>query len=253
MEARPPERRLPRIVRVRAVLATSQLGGFGGSETYLLTVAEQLERLGHPVTVWSPNPGPAADFAQRQGLLVAAGEADLPRDCDALLVQDLVVSAMLAERYPNVGQLFVAHSAHFDAQLPAQLPGAVQAVVTLSDHMARRARALSVPVRTERLRQPVDLELFRPLTAIQPRAERVLIAGSYFAGERLELLLDACARAGLQVERFGGGAHAPGDLIAALSRADIVVGKARVIVEAMASGRAAYVYDRDGADGWVTP
>ena len=31
-----------------------------------------------------------------------------------------------------------------------------------------------------------------------------------------------------------------------------MIGKARVIVEAMASGRAAYVYDHNGGDGWVT-
>jgi hypothetical protein len=38
-----------------------------------------------------------------------------------------------------------------------------------------------------------------------------------------------------------------------LNDADIVVGKARVIVEAMACGRAAYVFDAFGSDGWVTP
>ena len=38
-----------------------------------------------------------------------------------------------------------------------------------------------------------------------------------------------------------------------LCGADIVIGKARVIVEAMACGRAAYVYDHNGGDGWVTP
>src|SRR5205823_9456803 len=37
-----------------------------------------------------------------------------------------------------------------------------------------------------------------------------------------------------------------------LNEADVVVGKARVIVEAMACGRAAYVYDVFGSDGWVT-
>jgi hypothetical protein len=31
-----------------------------------------------------------------------------------------------------------------------------------------------------------------------------------------------------------------------------VIGKARVIVEAMACGRAAYVYDHNGGDGWIT-
>src|SRR5262249_20302457 len=34
---------------------------------------------------------------------------------------------------------------------------------------------------------------------------------------------------------------------------DIVVGRSRVILEAMACGRAAYVYDYRGGDGWVTP
>ncbi|MGI9099148.1 MAG: hypothetical protein ACR2H2_11795, partial [Solirubrobacteraceae bacterium] len=37
-----------------------------------------------------------------------------------------------------------------------------------------------------------------------------------------------------------------------LGEADIVFGKARVILEAMACGRAAYVFDHNGADGWVT-
>ena len=38
-----------------------------------------------------------------------------------------------------------------------------------------------------------------------------------------------------------------------LNDADIVFGKARVIDEAMASGRAAYVFDENGGEGWVTP
>jgi hypothetical protein len=38
-----------------------------------------------------------------------------------------------------------------------------------------------------------------------------------------------------------------------MNDADIVVGKARVVLEAMACGRAAYVYDYAGRDGWVTP
>src|SRR5262249_23946892 len=38
----------------------------------------------------------------------------------------------------------------------------------------------------------------------------------------------------------------------ALDRADIVFGKARVILEAMACGRPAYVFDHNGGEGWVT-
>jgi hypothetical protein len=38
-----------------------------------------------------------------------------------------------------------------------------------------------------------------------------------------------------------------------IAEADIVVGKARALLEGMACGRAAYVYDWNGADGWVRP
>ncbi len=39
----------------------------------------------------------------------------------------------------------------------------------------------------------------------------------------------------------------------ATADADIVAGYGRCVIEAMAAGRAAYVYDHAGGDGWVTP
>ena len=40
---------------------------------------------------------------------------------------------------------------------------------------------------------------------------------------------------------------------AAMRAADIVVAKARAALEAMSCGRAVYLYDQFGGDGWVTP
>ena len=48
----------------------------------------------------------------------------------------------------------------------------------------------------------------------------------------------------------GGFASAPE---IELNQADIVFGRARVIVEGLSCGRAAYVYDGDAGDGSVTP
>ena len=41
---------------MKLMLATNHLG-LGGSESYLLTVAEQLDRLGHEVVIYTPEPG----------------------------------------------------------------------------------------------------------------------------------------------------------------------------------------------------
>src|SRR5215208_8016791 len=62
------------------VLATNGLVGIGGSETYLLTVAEQLQRLGHEVTVHADEGGAMSEYMRSRGRRVAIGEAGAPRD-----------------------------------------------------------------------------------------------------------------------------------------------------------------------------
>ena len=128
------------------------------------------------------------------------------------------------------------------------------AVVALHERVAKRARAAAVVPEVVRLTQPVDTERFSPRGPLHDPPRRALLLGNYLAGDQLEVLGQACAEAGIEWEqvgyRNGGPTREPERL---MGDADIVIGKARVIVEAMASGRAAYVYDHNGGDGWVTP
>lgn len=235
---------------VRLILASNHLG-LGGSESYLLTVAEQLERLGHAVTLYARELGAGADLARSRGFHVV-NEDRLPDDCDAALVQDAGVSLDLASRYPRARQVFVAHSESFDLQLPPQLEGLVTAVVALNDRVADRLRALAVPAPILRLRQPIDTERFVPGGPLPERPRRALLLSNNPVSDRLAMLESACAASGLELTRVGGDAGQDRDPRNRLVDADIVIGYGRSILEAMACGRAAYVYDRNGSDGWVT-
>ncbi|HEU4598536.1 MAG TPA: hypothetical protein VFS26_02200 [Solirubrobacterales bacterium] len=235
---------------MRLILASNHLG-LGGSESYLLTVAEQLERLGHETTLYTREPGAGADLARSRGFRVV-DESQLPDECDAALVQDAGVCLDLASRYPRSGQVFVAHSEVFDLQLPPQLEGLVSAVVVLSDRVADRLRALAVPPRVVRLRQPIDTERFVPGAPLPERPRRALLLSNNPVGDRLAMLESACAETGVELARVGGDAGQAGDPRSQLVDADVVIGYGRSILEAMACGRAAYVYDRHGCDGWVT-
>jgi hypothetical protein len=237
---------------MRLLLATNHLG-LGGSESYLLTVAEQLDRLGHETEIYAPERGPGADAAVERDLALVA-EADLgDGDYDAALVQDAGVSLEIADRHPDTPQLFVAHSAQFDLQAPPRLAGLVKSIVTMNDRVARRMRSFAVDAEVVRLRQPIDTERFAPRGSLPAEARSALLLSNTPNADRLEMLEVACARAGLELKRLGGLSGQTTDIRPAVAGAEIVIGFGRSILEAMACGRAAYVYDWKGGDGWVTP
>jgi hypothetical protein len=233
------------------VLATHHLSAKGGSETYLGTVAQHLQRLGHSVQLYTRDPGGYADELESQGLTVARRASELAPATDRLIVQDAGVAYELAQRYPRAPQVFVAHSEIHDFQLPPVLPVS-RTVVALNDRVLRRLQGLAGEREITRLSQPVDVDVFRPSGDPNPVARRALLMGNYLSGPRLAMLEGACHDAELELHQYGAhiglAAETPELLFA---DADVVVGQGRVIVEALAAGRAAYVFDHRGASGWV--
>jgi hypothetical protein len=237
---------------VQIVLATNWFVGFGGSETYLVTVAEELRALGHEPIIHARELGEMAEWARARGIRVAS-EGELPERCDAVLVQDGVTACSLAARYPGAPQLFVAHSLLFDLQAPPQVDGLVSRVVVLNDRLASRMRAMANEAEVVRLRQPVDLRRFIPRGDIRRTPKRALLLSNNLTGLRRDVVLAACSELGIECEQtglYGTPDPEPERLIA---KADIVIGSGRAILEGMAAGRATLLYDMRGGHGWVRP
>lgn len=240
---------------MRVVVSHLRLVGFGGTESYVLTIGEELERLGHEVVVYAPETGPCAEHARARGIRVVDAEHDLPERCDALFAQDLVTAYSLAGRYPDAARIFVAHSPSYSVQFPPQAEGACHAVVVLNDRLLRRVRGAACELPVFRLRQPIDLRrfCFQTMGLEQRDPPRVLALSNYTNGARARMIEAACVAAGLELREVGqraGASPAPEHEIAG---AEIVISLGRGVLEAMASGRAAYVLGALGGDGWVTP
>jgi hypothetical protein len=236
---------------MRLVLATNRLG-LGGSESYLLAIAEQFDRLGHETIVFTAEPGAGGEVARTRGIEVAVGSQELDGDFDAALTQDAAVAYELAELRPQTPQLFVAHSTKFDLQTPPQIDDVAGLVVALNDRVAGRMRSLVAETRVVRLRQPIDLERFVVRGALPASPRRALLLSNNPNSDRLAMLEEACAEAGLELSLLGGSNGSTTDPRSALAGVEIVIGYGRSILEAMACGRAAYVYDWQSGDGWVT-
>ena len=235
------------------VLASLHLSWLGGATTYLLTVAPQLQRLGHEVTLYSPDAGDTAAIARERGIRIATDEAELPDRCDGVLVQDPVMALELAARYA-APQVFVSHGTVHDMAMPPQLPGLTVAVVAMNDRVAEQARAFAIDAPVVRLRQPIDLERFRFRGPVHDRPQKALLLGNYLFGKRRSIITTVCEDLGIEWAQIGRDSDTmvaePADAIAG---ADLVIGYGRSILEAMACGRPAFVFEHTGVDGWVTP
>ena len=239
---------------MRIVHATQSLAGSTGIETYLLTVADAMQRIGHDVQLYGEQLGDASAHAEALGLRVSDSADALSDELDVVIAHDAVAAADLLAARPDVPQVFIAHGNVFDYYVPPQLDGAVGAIVALSRVAARRLEGAATRVPVVSLTQPVDTFRFRERNTIPQSPCRALVVSNYLAGERLSRLHEACAEAEIELRHVGAtGEGATRRVEDAINGADIVIGKGRVIVEAMSCGRATYVYDMWGADGWVTP
>jgi hypothetical protein len=237
---------------MRVLLSFENLLGFGGTETYTVTVARQLERLGHDALLYSPNRGAMAEFARELGVRVI-GAAELPRSCDLVIASDAATCHELAGQCPDAPIVFVAHSAQHMLQAPPQLSDRCQAIVVLNDRVGQavEARAWHAPV--VRLRQPIDMTRYQVRGPARRTARAVLVSTNYVAGWRASLIEAACHANGLAVRWIGATTDPTPTPELDITGAEIVIGLGRTVLEGMAAGRATYVYGSAGGDGWVTP
>lgn len=240
---------------MRILIAQAQFL-LGGTESYAVTVAERLEALGHPTRLHAATASDVGrELVASRGLRLTVGppavlgEAD---DIDAVIAQDAATAYALAARRPDLPQIFVTHG-FAPIERPATALDPPPPVVVLNDRVGRRAAVLDGRPPLVRLRQPIDIERFRPADAARPRARRVLALSNYLPEDRRVMLEEVCAGLGLELSRIGNGAGPALDPRPAIAAADIVVGYGRSALEGMAMGRPTYVWDRAGGDGWVTP
>jgi hypothetical protein len=237
---------------MRFVIAQRRLATPGGSETFVLTIAEHIGKLGHEVTIWALDLGLAAKIAQQRVINVVSDEAELPEEADATIALDQIMAIDLARRYPSAARLFAMH-ATTESWFPPPERGIVAATLAANDRFALLAGGCVGAGEVVRIRQPIDLVRFGPRGSAQERPSRILVISNYlrYSTQRIAQLQKAWSHPGLEW-RFIGKPQPSVHVADEMAAADIVVGYGRSILEAMACSRPAYVHDHSGSDGWVT-
>lgn len=226
----------------------------GGSETYTYTVARALLERGHRPVVVSPILGEVADHLRAAGVTVVDELHKVQGHPDVLHCQHNVMA--LAARDWFVGAPLVYHS-HGTVPLPEQPPSVdlnVQRYVAVSDLVRRHLESRGVARSLIRvLENPVDLRRFVPSGELPPTPRRALVLSAVMDAGTLGVIREACDRMKIDLEVVGLDGTRMWNVEDRIAQADVVFSLGRGAIESMASGRAVFVFDHFGADGWVTP
>jgi glycosyltransferase involved in cell wall biosynthesis len=242
-------------VPVRRILITNcWLSTRAGTEQYVRDLSLALLARGYELAVFSPLLGEVADEIRAAGVVVTDDLSTLDDEPDVLHCHHQHEAVAALSRFPDRPGLFVKHGAEA-WQEEAPLHPRLRRYVAVDQPCLDRILAAGVPVeRTTIVANGVDTVRFLPRDPLPPRPRRALVLSNYASEENyLPAVRAACARMGIELDVVGAAAGTPASRPEELLPGyDLVFGKARAAIEAMAVGCAVVVTDAHGLAGLAT-
>lgn len=225
---------------MKILITNHRLRSAGGSEWFVVEIADALKKLGHEVAVFTPVGGEMAERLQGLGVPVVALPRDCPFEPDIIHGQHHLETMAALAAWPRVPALYFIHGATPWEEHPPAHPRIGRYLATSPRFAWWIARECGVPesvVETVRnFFDPARFPITRPC-ALANRRALVFHNTMEPDGEAAAALEAGCAMAGYSLERAGVGF---GKILAEPGRVlpeyDVVFAGGRSAIEAMACG-----------------
>ena len=238
---------------MKILLTNHHLALLGGTETASYTLALALRDAGHEVSVATVEPGAVSEALEKEGfeLTVELG-GWRGRPFDIIHAHHNAMALTARYHFPRTPMIFVGHGILPELEQPPSVDLGIGVFAGVSEEVSEAWRANYGIKEVEVVRNAVDCERFRPREPLHSELRRVLVLSNHFPDELRAVVDRACELAGAEVGYTGLEDGAVWNTEETINGADLVISLGRGIVEAMACGRAALVFDWHGADGIVT-
>ncbi len=242
-------------VPVRRVLLTNcWLSSRAGTEQYVRDLSLALLARGYEPVVFSPLLGEVADEIRAAGIVVTDDLATMTEEPDVLHCHHRYEAIAALSRFPDRPGLFVKHGAEaWQEEVPVH-PRLLR-YVAVDQPCHDRLLEAGLPIeRTTIIANGVDTARFLPRDPLPPRPLRAVVFSNYASEQNyVPVVRAACERMGIELDvvgsTVGNPASCPEELLPGY---DLVFGKARAAVEALAVGCAVVVADAQGLAGMAT-
>jgi len=249
-----PEDRFP-FNRMRVLLTNLTLATRTGTEIVTRDLALGLLQDGHEPCVFSPELGDVADDLALGGVPVVSRLQDVPFPPDIVHGHHHVETTLALSHFGTVPGIFVCHDRFAWHDTPPRLDAIRRYVAVDRSCLERLVVGARVPrERTRIILNAVDLRRFVRRERLPEVPKRALFFSSFLKdGTALDLLRGACEAAGIELDvagpSVGSPISRPEEL---LGKYDLVFGRGRCALEALAAGCAVILFSWMGLGPMVT-
>jgi hypothetical protein len=239
---------------LRVLITNLSLWPPSGTGLYVRDLALELQRQGHTPVVFSSTVGDVARELRAAGIPVTDRLDRIRVEPNVIHAHQHAPAVVALRRWPTVPAIFVCHdqSSPYDR---TPIHPSIRRYLGVSRVCIQRLVRDGAPAdQTGLLLNFVDLARFVPRAALPERPRRALVFSNYaHEGSHLPAVVDACRRAGLELDIVGAAAgRIATDPERLLGQYDIVFAKAKAAMEAMAVGTAVILCDFSGTGPLVT-
>ncbi len=240
---------------MKILVTNLQLDRRTGTEIVVRDLDAGLRRRGHEVCVYTPRPGELAEEMRAAGATVVDDVGSVPFTPDVIHGHHNAEVATALVRFPTTPAVFVCHGREFPDDFPPRHPAVRRFAGVGRACEERLLLEAGTPAHlTSVVQNGVDLGRFRRRPPLPRRPRRALVFSSYaVAGGYVEQIRAACRLRGIDLDVVGFGAGT--GLVepeGVLGDYDLVFGKGRCALEALAVGCAVVIADFTGQGPMVT-
>ncbi len=255
---------------MKILLGNNTLSLLAGSETWVLTLAIRLKKLGHSVACYSPFLGAIAEKLEKEGIrsyadLSMSGmkpfsvllEEEADHNYDIIIANHFHIVAALRDKFPKTPIISTIHGIiHTDGgewapEHPA-LDSGVNQFVSVSEEVQDILRG-QYGLDSVIVRNFIDVQRFGALPAPAEKPKQFFVNTNYSSREDevIVLIRETAKLMGAKVVAIGQNFTQTLEVDKAIKDSDVVFGMGRSVLEGMAAGRLGVCLGRWGYGGVI--
>lgn len=242
-------------VRMRVLITNNTLAGRAGSELYVRDLALALLRRGHTPLAYSTNLGEVARELLTATVPVIDDLEDLGAAPDIIHGHHHLDTMTALLHFDRTPAIYFCHGwVPWEEAPPPRSPRIFRYIAVDDTCRDRLVFQHGIPEeRVQVLLNFVDLERFQPRTPLPERPAKALVFSNYLDDSNdVVMFREACGNLGITLDVFGlGSGRSCATPETVLGDYDLVFGKGRAALEALAVGTAVIVCDAAGLGGMV--